>query len=160
MLTSWRTILDLLNTLVFSILTMGRSLRLQIFAELLSINNPYCSVVTWHPHTLRDQNSIKSGNKFVQWVLKSIKSECIKFGLNKNWACFLGQVTSCCNNNASQFLKSVSSYKAIYEQDDKMLPSVISPYCSNVGQFGNIWNLVQPRSSQTLQWSWTFLTRQ
>jgi hypothetical protein len=73
-----------------------------------------CDGISRHPVLL---GFCSKGNKPVQHVLKSIKSKHIKSGLNNNWTCFLGQVTSCCNNHASQLLNSVSSYNTLFGQD-------------------------------------------
>ncbi len=95
----------------------GKEFTAFVVADLLKANNPTCAIVTGHPRTPRDQGSVESGNKIFQRILKSIQDDRVQAGLDDNWTSFLGQVTSCCNNQASQMLNSVTLYKAVFGQD-------------------------------------------
>jgi hypothetical protein len=44
----------------------GKDFTGAIFADLLKVNNPHCSIVMGRPHTPHGQGSIESGHKLVQ----------------------------------------------------------------------------------------------
>jgi hypothetical protein len=87
-----------------------------IVVDLLKASNPNCFIVTVHPRTPRDQGSIKSTNKIVQQVLKSISSENCLWSIEVNWTKLLGQVMAVCNSHSGQRKHSVLSYEAVFGQ--------------------------------------------
>jgi hypothetical protein len=94
----------------------GKEFIVIIVVDLLKASNPKCFIVTGHPRTPRDQGSVKSTNKIVQQVLKSISSENHLRSIEVNWTKLLGQVMAVCNSHSGQRKHSVSSYKAVFGQ--------------------------------------------
>ena len=52
----------------------GKEFIATVVQDLLMENNPNCFLVTDRPRTPRDQGSVKSGNKLVQQIMKSIQT--------------------------------------------------------------------------------------
>ncbi len=94
----------------------GKEFITTIVVDLLKARNPNCFIVTGRPRTPRDQGSIKSANKTVQQVFKSISLENRLWSIEANWTKFLGQVMAVYNSHSGQQKHSVSSYKAVFGQ--------------------------------------------
>jgi hypothetical protein len=94
----------------------GKECITTIVVDLLKASNPNCFIVTGCPRNPRDQGSVKSANKVVQQVLKSISSENRLRSIKVNWTKLLGQVMAVCNSHSGIRKHSVSSYKAVFGQ--------------------------------------------
>jgi hypothetical protein len=68
----------------------GKEFIAKIVVDLIKANNPNCFIVTGRPRTPCDQGSVKSANKIVQQVLKSISSENCLRSIEVNWTKLLG----------------------------------------------------------------------
>ncbi len=94
----------------------GKEFIRTIVVDLLQESNPNCFIVTGHPRTPHDQGSVKSANKIVEQVLKSISLENCLWSIEVNWTKLLGQVMAVCNSHSGQQKHSMSSYKAVFGQ--------------------------------------------
>jgi hypothetical protein len=94
----------------------GKEFITTVVVDLLKESNPNCFIVTGHPRTPRDQGSVKSANKIVQQVLKSISLENCLRSIDVNWTNLLGQVMAVCNIHSGRWKHSVSSYEAVFGQ--------------------------------------------
>ncbi len=92
----------------------GKEFIAQLVVDLMMENNPNCFIVTGLPRTPCDQGSVKSTNKLVQCVMKSISSERYLAGLKVNWTRFLGKVMALCNSHSGQKRYCVSNYEAVF----------------------------------------------
>ncbi len=94
----------------------GKEFIAIIVVDLFKASNPNCFIVTGHPRTPRDQGPIKSANKIVQQVLKSISFENCLRSIAVDWTKLLGQVMAVCNSHSGQWKHSVLSYEAVFGQ--------------------------------------------
>ncbi len=94
----------------------GKEFIATIVVDLLKASNPNFFIVTGRLRTPRDQGSVKSANKIVQQVLKSISLENRLPSIEVNWTKLLGQVMAVCNSHSGQRKHSVSSYEAVFGQ--------------------------------------------
>jgi hypothetical protein len=78
----------------------GKEFIATIVVDLLKASYPNCFIVTGHPRTPHDQESVKRANKIVQQVLKSISSENRLWSIEVNWTKLLRQVVVVCNSHS------------------------------------------------------------
>jgi hypothetical protein len=78
----------------------GKEFIVTIVVDLLKASNPNCFIVTGCPRTPCDQGFVKSANKIVQQVLKSISLEICLRSIEVNWTKLLGQVMAVCNSHS------------------------------------------------------------
>ncbi len=94
--------------------TMEKGFIATVNVDLMMANNPNCFIITGHPRTPCDKDTLESANEIVQQVLSDISNECKLQGLDTNWTKIFDQVMFVCNSHSGRRKYSRFAYETVF----------------------------------------------